>query len=237
MRLFNFGGGKKQGGNVIKTSEERRAQSNKKIMDMGIACFEGLPCISSGDKVEIKSDVEIAKRAIASLLIANLAISIYNGEDKKESEDIIKNVAMRFGVWDELTEDEKHIFEENVTQQDLINIQWRMESVEVLLWILGMLPELSFPKEMVDGCKLNACVSKYSSFDEFMRDVKTISTELILDEADLEYRYHWACVDKQINPQINIGELYSDVVYERRRALEWVIGEVGDDWDNISLDT
>ena len=53
---------------------------------------------------------------------------------------------------------------------------------------------------------------------------------------DLYYRYHWACVEKQVNPNTNIGLLNPGVVVERRRGLEWLFSEE-DDWNKISLDT
>ena len=53
---------------------------------------------------------------------------------------------------------------------------------------------------------------------------------------DLYYRYHWACVEKSINPQTNIGDLNPEVVLERRKGLEWLIS-TKDDWNEISLDT
>ena len=54
---------------------------------------------------------------------------------------------------------------------------------------------------------------------------------------DLHYRFHWACVEKRINPDsINIADLNPEVVYERRRGLEWLFSDE-DDWYEISLDT
>lgn len=58
----------------------------------------------------------------------------------------------------------------------------------------------------------------------------------ILDMLDLHYRYHWACVEQQLHPDTNIGNLNPEVVAERRRGLEWLISEETD-WDEISLDT
>jgi len=57
-----------------------------------------------------------------------------------------------------------------------------------------------------------------------------------LDMLDLYYRYHWACVEKRVQPNTNIGPLNPDVVVERRKGLEWVISDI-EEWDEISLDT
>lgn len=65
---------------------------------------------------------------------------------------------------------------------------------------------------------------------------KLRSVEEILDMLDLYYRYHWACVEKRVRPETNIGKLNPEVVMERRKGLEWLINEINE-WDEISLDT
>jgi len=57
-----------------------------------------------------------------------------------------------------------------------------------------------------------------------------------LDQADLIYRYNWACVDARINNR-NIDNLDSGVVLERHRALNWLINYMNQDWDSFSTDT
>lgn len=66
--------------------------------------------------------------------------------------------------------------------------------------------------------------------------IKLKSAEKILDMLDLFYCYHWACVEKRIRPATQIGDLNPEVVYERRRGLEWLISEESD-WNKISLGT
>lgn len=53
---------------------------------------------------------------------------------------------------------------------------------------------------------------------------------------DLYYRYDWAVTEKRINPDTPIAGLNPDVVFERRKGLEWLIA-TEEDWDEISLDT
>lgn len=53
---------------------------------------------------------------------------------------------------------------------------------------------------------------------------------------DLYYRYHRVCVEKRIHPETAIGELNPNVVFERRRGLEWLIDDTMD-WNDISLNT
>ena len=68
--------------------------------------------------------------------------------------------------------------------------------------------------------------------------MKSLLINVILEilKLDLYYRYHWACVEKQANPDTPIGKLNDEVVMERRRGLEWLVSKEKD-WNNISLDT
>lgn len=227
--------------NVI-TGQERREKSNQKIKKLGIACLEQLPCLPDSEHIHLRGKEEIAKRAIACLLISNVAVDIYNKNDIEESKEFFGKLLKQYSVDTSLTPDEKKVFEEELTEQEACDLQWRLEGVEVLFWILGLIPELSFPEQLVNTIKLNNILQSVNNLEEFMSKVKMIDVEKILDETDLEYRYHWACVEKRINPATEIKNLYPDVVYERRRALEWVINDHNDDensrdWDTISLDT
>jgi hypothetical protein len=66
-----------------------------------------------------------------------------------------------------------------------------------------------------------------------LRDVSEI-----LDEADLIYRYHWACVDARVNGSGPLQGLEESVVMERRAGLWWMLDIDGqDDWDDVAMDT
>ena len=56
--------------------------------------------------------------------------------------------------------------------------------------------------------------------------------EEILDEADLIYRYNWACVNARIKGENAPAGLDSEVVFERHWGLNWLIGKgtYNDNW-------
>lgn len=72
-----------------------------------------------------------------------------------------------------------------------------------------------------------------------MKTVNLRSIDEILDEADLIYRYHWACVDARIHRKNVPADLDSGVVFERHWGLNWLIGKGTDDgnWDCVSTNT
>jgi hypothetical protein len=58
----------------------------------------------------------------------------------------------------------------------------------------------------------------------------------MLDQADLMYRYNWAVTDARINSKPS-ADLEAGVVQERHYALNWLIGYMDQDWDDVSTDT
>jgi len=78
---------------------------------------------------------------------------------------------------------------------------------------------------------------KERSAAQFLRDARLRSQPEILDQADLIYRYHWAVVDARINNKPAPAGLDPGVAMERHYALNWLVGYMDQDWDDISTDT
>lgn len=71
-----------------------------------------------------------------------------------------------------------------------------------------------------------------------MAKVRLRDIEDILNEADLIYRYHWACRDARLNGREEPAGLINSVVMERHAGLNWLIGALDiDDWDNPDTST
>ena len=58
----------------------------------------------------------------------------------------------------------------------------------------------------------------------------------ILDAADLIYRYHWAVREAGLNKRPAPARLDGEVVMERHRGLNWLIGYEAE-WDEVTTDT
>ena len=69
-----------------------------------------------------------------------------------------------------------------------------------------------------------------------MQSVTLRDSETVLDEADLIYRYHWACVNARINQREIPSGMIESVVSERRAGLDWLIRNDAD-WDNPERST
>jgi len=71
----------------------------------------------------------------------------------------------------------------------------------------------------------------------FIQDANLRPIGEILDEADLIYRYHWAVKNARSKGEPPPANLDKGVVLERHHALNWLIGYMDQEWDDISTDT
>lgn len=220
----------------MKNPEQRKQESILKLKTKAIPYIDWLPHIESSDDVIQRSAEHIAKRAIACLLMIQVACDLDRDQFDQETEDFIVDLLNKFEVVDELTVKEKNILNRSAAQQDIVNMIWKYEAYWVLLWALGIVDELKYPDEIADCDFAIEVVSRCRSLQEFMQQVKLRDIEEILDEADLIYRYDWACVDARLKQQNAPANLNASIVLERHGTLNWLIQ--GDaDWDNPDVST
>lgn len=222
--------------NKIVLPEDRRKKNNEYIKQMGIACFENLPTVEPSSSVRLKDIDIVCKRAIACLLSIQLACDIAEQNDYNESKELFSTLLKKYNVENELLEKEKRLFHNNYSEQDVIDVSWTYEAYWSLIWALGLIDDIKKSNDICDFKKAIITVGDCGTYEEFKNKCKMRDVEDILDMLDLYYRYHWACVEKSIRPDTNIGQLNPGVVMERRKGLEWLIKEV-EEWDDISLDT
>ncbi|MBR8462660.1 DUF4272 domain-containing protein [Campylobacter sp. faydin G-140] len=221
----------------MKTAKQRRIESITRLKSENVPYFEQLPYLSDASQVKRRSVENIAKRAVTSLASIIMALSIDRGE-YEETLEAIDAFIDKFGVRNKLTKQEKKILKNKATKQDIINATWKFESYWALVWALGFVDELKFPDTIIDIDVAISIVTQFNSMDELVAATKLRDVEQILDEADLIYRYHWACVDARINGRQAPQGLDESVVKERRAGLWWLVDmDEEDDWDNVAMDT
>lgn len=224
---------------MLEEALERKRRSIEILKGQKIPFMEGLPVIESGDHVRVRTKEEIARRAIACLFTIQLACDLSAGqEDMVRGRAFMEELAGKFGVENCFTPKEKKFFTAVPGQQDVVDMVWKYEAYWVLLWALGIVEELEFPGEICDCDFAIWAVSGHDSFESFMEHVCLRDMDRILEEADLIFRYDWACVDARIHGRTAPGGLDAGVVLERHRAFNWLIDfDEDDDWDNVSTDT
>ncbi|MDN4069677.1 DUF4272 domain-containing protein [Paenibacillus vini] len=217
---------------------ERKQRSIEYLKEHGVPYLETLPELPPLEELAVKSREQIARRAVALLIVIQYACDVNQDEDLGESKAFVKNMLDKFGVTEELTEFERDLLEQSEPdRQDAINLVWQYEAYWGLLWGLGLLEELDFPDETCDCDYAINVVSSCDSFDEFLNKTSIRRPEDMLDEADKIYRLHWACVNARIKGEEAPAGLIESVVLERRRALFWMIGHRDEAWNDISMNT
>ncbi len=224
----------------------RKARSEKRLRAKDVLINPHLPRIEDENEAQFRSPEEMLKRGICALMAAQIAIDcLTDGVDIKESVQFFDGIINRFGLKSELTEDEQPFFalaEKNAAlpdEQTASNMSWRVEMCLPLFWACGLCDELPYPDEVSDYVsELAKIIMPCESLDELKKLIKPRSKSEILDEADLIFRMDWACVEARIKGMEPSGNLSPDVVVERHKGLNWIIGAYdSEDWDNVVPNT
>ncbi len=220
-------------------AEKRKRRSIAILQNQSIPYIEHLPPIPDKSMIFLKTREEIAKRVITSLITIQVAYEIWDGcEDLEDCRAFFREQLKIYDVADCLTKLETQFFTDMPAPQKVLNMIWRYEGCWVLLWALGMVKSLDFPRQICDCVAAIGLVTAHDSFASFCKEIQMRSADEVLDEADLIYRYHWACVDARINGRPMPGGMNEEVVVERHMALNWLIGdEWALDWDDIEVHT
>lgn len=218
--------------------EKRKARSIAILQTRNIPFIDWLPVIESSENVWRRSAEDIARRAIASLIAIQAACDRNAGNYTPENAQWCMELLQKYEIGQALTPNELTILNNQGDEQDIINMIWKYEAYWTLLWALGIVPELDYPDHIIDCDLAIQAVSSCDTFAEFMAKVRLRDIEDILNEADLIYRYHWACRDARLNGREEPAGLINSVVMERHAGLNWLIGALDiDDWDNPDTST
>lgn len=219
----------------MKTQQERKAASEAYIRSQGIGVFEGLPYCPDASEVHLKDFDTICRRAVAALVMTQLVLEL--GKEKPENASFFVGLLKKYGVEDALNAKERKLYSMQFTQQDALDVVWEYECYWSLVWALGLIDNIRDAGQICDCDTAVRLVAGCQTLQEFQERCHMRSIDEILDMLDLYYRYHWACVQKRaIDPTLPIGNLNEEIVFERRRALEWLISDEMD-WHDIALHT
>lgn len=217
------------------TPAERKELSEKMLAKKGIGINPSLPMTESADEAELRSLDDICRRAVAALLSTQIGIEL--SENNTENIQMFLDLMKHFGADSALNAKEKRVCGGKADEQDITDVVWEYECYWALLWALGIIDDITDASQICDCAEAIRAVSQCGDFDDFKSRCSLRSTDEILDMLDLYYRYHWAVVHHDhIDPSCPVGDLNGEVVFERRRGLEWLISDT-DDWHDISLDT
>lgn len=212
-----------------KEATERKQRSIEQLKKEGVPTIEHLPMYEDSTEAKKRTTEEVAHRTIAIIIAAVKG----EGLDQSTVDSLVKKYgAEKFFSPEEMA----FIKDTSPTRPDRIKFSWRYECAWVLLWSLGYVETLTRPEGICDVKKL-VVILRDRDTPTFIKDAKLRPINQILDQADLIYRYHWATTDARIKSQPAPAKLESGVVQERHYVLNWLIGYMDEEWDDISTDT
>lgn len=207
--------------------QERKARSEAILKAANIPILPHLPGIEVADEVTLRPAIEIARRAICTLLTA--------GKGGGVPQQTIDQLIELHGVAEFFTERERNFIGSPPLDREMLEFSWRSEASWTLLWALGFIDELGLPYDQIEPSHAVAIIEEYR-LDGLAANPLRKSVDQILDEADLIFRCHWYTRDQELKGE-SPEPLDAGVAYERHYALNWLIGYQGQAWDDVSTDT
>ncbi|MCL2855335.1 MAG: DUF4272 domain-containing protein [Defluviitaleaceae bacterium] len=222
----------------IKTAARRKQESMDFLHSKGIKTMEHLPQIEENHEVTLQTKEAVAKRAIALCVVAVRGECIGAGDmDWKEILDLQTMITERYNAQTFFTPNEiSFLMDDAMDLHAATQFSWRYECLNVMLWALSFVGELTFPNNICDVANIVKIIQNHANFDDFLSAAVLRDKEQILDQADLIYRYNWACVDARINNE-QMDTIQPGIVAERHHALNWLISYCEQPWDDITTDT
>jgi hypothetical protein len=152
--------------------------------------------------------------------------------------DYIKNWLQMHGLSKHLSADETQVLNTDVgklTEIELNGLRWYLEGLWALMWATKMIEPLE-AEQFVGDNQASMMPDLENGEDNQKIDVlNNLRPEIeIYTMLDYYYRLHWYCVDERMNGRE--AKLNEGVVFERRRALEWVYQRSAN-WDDVEMST
>ena len=207
----------------------RKKRTEKKLKEMGIPINQHLHTLESEFNLRLKKIEEVIDRIIA--------ITIVSAKGSGAPDETIDEFIDIYNAMELFSPEEKEFIENEDPDQDEYNTySWKIECNSALLWSINLLPDLPFPHTLSDVDTMYNLVLN-STKEELLYQASYRDKNEILDMLDMLYRLHWAIVETRLNNEEFPIEISPGVVFERRYALNWIIGIQDEEWDDISMDT
>jgi hypothetical protein len=198
------------------TSVERKHNSEKLLLSLGISLKDNLPPVEEEDVITLRSAQEIAERIVILTYLNCVA-----------TDPSLQQQVMMFliheGLWDKATEEEKALFHKTqLTEEDITIIFWRAESIWLLLWSINKIRQLDLPEKEVNLHEIFPFLPGFlESTKDFIQTAAIRSVSEILDQYDLVFRLNWAFQEAHTQGTGTLS-LNAGIAYERYFSITWV---------------
>lgn len=201
-----------------------REQSRKEALRLGFPVNDALPLLDHVQSARTSDEV------LRRLLCMHAAAACAHGFDRDKAAAWLRQE----NLVGDLADSERSFIERGDGDPHRFIIL--VEGMWALAWVLGIVPRLDFGQNC-DG-KFATLLPNLKTAEGTVRLRDLInprSNDEILAACDLAYCLHWSIIEAQLGNRKPPGTVQPYVIEERRRALEWLVGDK--DWDKITLDT
>ena len=204
---------------------ELRDASHSEVRQLGYPTSPSLPLLDP--QLRLRPEDEIAIRA----LTLHAVVAASYGFPKKGSVAWLQQE----GLTDSLTAEERAFLAAG-SIGDAIRFQVQGECLWVFAWTLGKVQRLDFAQSAPNYLvTFYPDLKKGESSAGWREHARLRSEAEVFAACDLAYCLHWGINQSRIDGRTRSGPVKPYVIWERRRALEWALGQA--QWDNVELDT
>ena len=219
---------------------ERRDKSMVLLRDRHIYVTPWLPLLWERAEEPGRTVEEVCGRA-AALLIVSLYSECRVGDHLsfEEAREFVDPIIEGYGAEEFFSPDEKKYLDDpDSDEKTQIQFAWQYENLWVMEWALGLTDDLFWPDRICDVPGSVRLLKDCPAMDALLAAAKLRPRKELLEQADLIYRLHWACVDARVMNMPAPQGVEEGVVMERHRALFWLAGcDEMCGWDDVDLST
>lgn len=185
--------------------------------------------IENSDELKVREPVKVAERILALFAVIG---KVHQGNSIEFQDWFTNNSIEKY-----LSNEEATFIKTNEPQEnEIINFSWRAEALISLLWSIKLIKDMPALNQQYDVYSVKNINEIINNPDDFKSKIE-LRPDKELKSMEFElYHQHWRVRDAQLFEKKMPSELNPSIVYERRYALSWLIGD-GDDWDDVPTDT
>lgn len=214
-------------------ARERKHRTDRQLSSMGVHIVDGLPPVVGEMEVELRPDVDVAKRCLALFVAAVRAESVASLAEIPIAD--LEN-DWPLGIAALSPAERRFVYSAGPSPQDVINFAWRYECLLVLEWALGLIEDLPLATSICDVARVAKIAIDNNSAD-FLHRAHLRRADEILDALDFHFRLHWAVRQARSDPANTPLGADPGVMHERHYALNWLVRFEDKDWDDIDTPT
>lgn len=178
-------------------SVERRNKSVELMREKHIYVSPWLPLLWECAEEPGRTAKEVCARA-AALLIVSLYSECRVGDHMsyEKAREFVAPIIESYGAETYFSPKEKEYLDNpDSTEKEQIQFAWQYENLWVMEWALGLTDDLFWPDRICDVPGSVRLLKDYPTMETLLAAARLRPRKELLEQADLIYRLHWACVD------------------------------------------